>query len=611
MKKNWLMIFVPKILFVILGGIIVFIPLTPVFSLSNFFNVDWYHNLWFIGYFEEFFRQHHSFPLVFNTNSITNISIPLFYGYMLYPLLGLVSHLLGPNITLRLILILVSIVQLFIVYILVRRITRDKWLGLGISSLTLWSTYQLTNLYNRSALAEFIAVTLLVISICVWFYASQFDDIKQRCLLRILFSLCLIFCIGSHPITGLYGGLFAGFIVLLHLFFDNKSRSFRFELISTFLIGVFLLIVTLPWLYVTLKFSDQMQISHTGIQQLIFYDGIDDFWLRLLPFPYDPNSVGFDITGIQTPYLETQINIPLLFFMISELILALVIQKKKKLIIRESTGDRYAASVFYFSIVCLVFFFLISVFPTLERPFDTVLSRAQFAYRFVSYQNLSILTAIISLTIILKDRIPNFFGKRSLKVILALCILLSLTSLSIKLDHANQMVNVFVNNESEGMNFLLGYGSGKENKDNLLNIPHTLESAFDYSTAFVSFSKGEEVNHSSVVLVEDIEVGKGKDFGILMPITLNLEKPSWVAINTVPFPWMHIYVNNELFSCNETFLYENHLYFQLAKGEFIINVVFEADQFYKLASLLSFVSVALCACYLLVSIRSLKKAFVE
>ena len=86
MKKNWLMIFVPKILFVILGGIIVFIPFTPVFSLSNFFNVDWYHNLWFIGYFEEFFRQHHAFPLVFTTNSITHISSPLFYGHMLYTL---------------------------------------------------------------------------------------------------------------------------------------------------------------------------------------------------------------------------------------------------------------------------------------------------------------------------------------------------------------------------------------------------------------------------------------------------------------------------------------------------------------------------------------------
>ena len=59
--------------------VVIFFPLAKFLPLSNFYNTDLYHNLWYIGYFGEYFARHHTFPLVLNTVSLANIN---FSGFL-------------------------------------------------------------------------------------------------------------------------------------------------------------------------------------------------------------------------------------------------------------------------------------------------------------------------------------------------------------------------------------------------------------------------------------------------------------------------------------------------------------------------------------------------
>ena len=117
------------------------------------------------------------------------------------------------------------------------------------------------------------------------------------------------FVFGIHPITGLYGGIFLAVIIFVTLIGKLKTKQFFFELLSTLLSGFIVLAILLPWIYVTLKFSNQLLISQGFFQQLVYYDGIDEILVRLSPFPLDLRSVNSGV-NVGSPYLDSQINLP-------------------------------------------------------------------------------------------------------------------------------------------------------------------------------------------------------------------------------------------------------------------------------------------------------------
>src|SRR5437899_2951523 len=72
---------------------------------------DWENAIWMTGYFGEHFRQHGSMPQVFNTPECPGLAYPVFYGFLLYPLLGLVSAPAGPQHAVRLAVLLLFAAQ--------------------------------------------------------------------------------------------------------------------------------------------------------------------------------------------------------------------------------------------------------------------------------------------------------------------------------------------------------------------------------------------------------------------------------------------------------------------------------------------------------------------
>src|SRR4051812_28931238 len=77
---------------------------TPLLLLCHpqaAFNQDWTNNLWFAAYFAEHLRQHHTVPEVLHAAAAVGWPQPVFYGYLLYPILGVLSSWTGANIGLR------------------------------------------------------------------------------------------------------------------------------------------------------------------------------------------------------------------------------------------------------------------------------------------------------------------------------------------------------------------------------------------------------------------------------------------------------------------------------------------------------------------------------
>src|ERR1041385_792891 len=82
------------------------IALAPLIVLTvpgREYGVDWQSHRWFAGYFAEYFKQHHAFPDVINTEELSGMPIPIFYGFLLYPVLGLISVVTGSAVALRMV----------------------------------------------------------------------------------------------------------------------------------------------------------------------------------------------------------------------------------------------------------------------------------------------------------------------------------------------------------------------------------------------------------------------------------------------------------------------------------------------------------------------------
>ena len=91
----------------------------------------------------------------------------------------------------------------------------------------------------------------------------------------------------------------------------------------------------------------------------------------------------------------------------------------------------------------------------------------------------------------------------------------------------------------------MGTVSGRDQKENLLNMPLSLESMFDYSTFSFDYSKGEGLSQMQNLVKLDFPVGTGKNFGELLPLTFLINEPSVIGLNTVPFPWTSLYINGD------------------------------------------------------------------
>jgi hypothetical protein len=276
------------------------LPIALLWHGNNAFYLDWNNHLWIIGYFGEYFRQHWTFPITLNTEQLAGMPYPVFYGYLFYPAAGLISAITGCSFALRLVCSLVFLLQVRQVSKTAETLTGDRFLACAVTVLVSFATYPLTNLYNRAAITEFVAVSL-VTSVCMmWLRIVRTNDTR----LLSGAALALTFAMGTHPITAILGSLMIALSILA--FWPLPRELWNPMGWAAALIAL----VMTPWIYAVALFGGKVKVSGGWIG--FFPNTLDHLATRFSPLPWDPRLGTEEGLLWGTPYLDTQINFALL-----------------------------------------------------------------------------------------------------------------------------------------------------------------------------------------------------------------------------------------------------------------------------------------------------------
>jgi hypothetical protein len=555
-------------------AIVVLLPLFLLFKVHDTFYWDWNNHLWMIGYFGEYFRNHLSFPNVINTRNYANIVYPPFYSSLFYRLIGIVSSITGANVAIRISIVLVNLIQFISVYSLIKKISNDYWVGFVVSTLCLWSIYPLTNLYNRSALTEFFAISLLTTAICMWLYSFEVNKQFAKISYRLLFAICFSLAFGFHAITAFFGLIFTVCIIALSIPKLLHEKNHKVNILVGIGIIIYIFVTSFPWILLIVKFVNKLSII-TG-NEMHYIDGIDNFWVRVAPFPFDYRVI-VNGMNIGTPYLDAQINMPLLI--VSAFLIFYIFRWYRSK--TQPLENKHDFLLLLGSVISLIFFFLISLYGPILSLLPKVFLVAQYAYRFVSYQNIALLvTVVCGLSIVSRHKLYSSI-KRPLLFCLLIALTISLMGVVLKQFHANAIINSDITKRSE-------YNFSREFRSQLLNVPSTMYGTFDYTTLSELDTKTKlEISEKNKI---NFPVGEGKHFGILTNLEIDLTERSNVALNSYPFTWNHIYVDDKLINYSEMSWDDENkrIIVNLDTGKHTIKAQFEPDPLWDISKKLSF-----------------------
>src|ERR1017187_7551265 len=136
-------------------GAAVVAPLLLLLDLQANFPHDWPNHLWIIGYYGEYFWQHGDLPTLVNIAPAVGMALPVFYAWLFYPALGILTAAVGVGLAVRLAAFGMLAIQFYALISAGRKIFDQPRMAYTVAVSVIWGTYSLTNLYNRGALAEY------------------------------------------------------------------------------------------------------------------------------------------------------------------------------------------------------------------------------------------------------------------------------------------------------------------------------------------------------------------------------------------------------------------------------------------------------------------------
>lgn len=493
---------------------VIALPCLPLLDLNSIFAVDWPNQVWLANYVASFLVERHYFPSAIHTYTLIGMPYPVFYGYLFFPMMGILSILWNADLTVRLVAVWLYALQFFLVCKVATRATSDRFSGFCIATFVTWAIYPMTNLYNRGAIPEFFATGLLVCAAAIWFLVLDARDKLTRFALCNLFVLLFVISAGSHPITALYGACFMFILVAATTWIKRANLK---ELIVALSVPVVLAISSLlPWVMATTRFTPQMALAASFKHVGYYYRSLDSLYARMMPFPVETKSYKHKLIDdhVMTPHLDTQINASLLL-----LFLACLVQVFSK------SGIKNKRSVVSIALLALLTVLMISASITkgtldrLGHNFRTI----QFAYRLVTYINFSMLIGII-LCFWNNEKKLRLLGNRK-----ALCalLLLSFVGLSIKLYHAQQAM-VHCNAE---------LARTKDFTTALIKMPDSFygSDAYTITNLFPELTPDKVAQSHNCPFEPSSEV-----FGDVKPVA----SPTGILqTNIQQFPWNHVTAN--------------------------------------------------------------------
>ena len=459
---------------------------------------------------------------------------PVFYGTLFYPLMSLLTLWINPSVAIRMVMVLVTWLQLSVVSAAFARPNLPRWVSSAIACLVIWGIYPLTNLYNRSAIPEYVATALLTCLVATWFLLIRATDHAERRRHGLSCGLLFTLTAGTHPITALYS--LPILVLLLVAAYGEHGRrpAFWAALVKALALPIGLsTIVLAPWVYVLAIFNKHLFINSAGGMPYYYPEAFDCWSTRFFPVPYDPRTIGTPLSKVESAYLDAQISLPILILLLGWLLLFTWRNRAFAVAAVRATAIGLAA---------FAFFTWLSLYPS---SFDLLPSSArmiQIAYRLVTYENLSLLLGVFMLVGFLRrsgDR--SLFGGRPIAAGLLIgCLVLSCAGVVIKLRHASKIMHPY------GATTFRTLASERRR---WISMPGTFYGVNAYTTPGL---------YRAVTAVEQagarearIPVGVGDEFGVPQPLRLDLPTDTWVATNVQPFRWNHLEVDGVALTRNK------------------------------------------------------------
>jgi hypothetical protein len=593
---KWIRVFIKK-----LKPLIPFLPILAVlemlFPVTAIFWNDMTIFLTSCGYYGHYFFTHWQLPETLNTITTVLIPAPVFYTYLIQPFQGILSGLVGVNVAFRILVISVLILQIYLIRKLFLKLTRSAAFAGAVAVGSALTIYPFTNLFNRGAVNEFLACGFLRASICCVFLV--FIESKRKNLLSLCLQLtiCLSLAFGIHPITTLFGGVFITIIAATGWFLLKLDKLKKEKLAALFAAAACVTLILSPWLFATITSLNDIQIS-AGVPALpaIYPKDLDAFATRFNPFPFDKRAL---VQGISAdgPYIDLQINMPLLLLFVG-FIWAIWNTRSAN-----SPFQKYGKAL---SILSIALFFLTSWMSLSTTPYKLLPSAfalIQFAYRMITYQNLSLFVAVVGLGI-WKGSIIQATDKTPRNVALvSICSTLVIVNLLIQGGHAKVVRN---------SDMQPGYGFQDPDSDELLKMQYA------HVGAYLSRSI-PRVSLPTDAQVANFIPGQGADFGLLPAQTISTTFDQWIVTNIAAFRWNTVRVDGKplpveslrsmvnpshkdaIFVANEPYF----IAFQLKPGLHRVEPYFNPPTIWKMLNRLSLTAFAILVSLLVATRRRL------
>jgi hypothetical protein len=531
------------------------LPTVLLWNADATFYYDWHNHEWFTAYFGEYFRQHRVFPQCISSAAAVGMAQPIFYGWLLYPMLGFVAALTGAAVALRIAVAGVLLLQQLSVYAAARTCGWTPWRSAALGAMLSWAVYPLTNLYNRGALTEFFAVAFLD-------SALMFGIAATRCAgprMHVYVLLSVIFAAigaGSHPPTALMGGVFVALLCLGALVRAVVCRELRLDLAGSFLAyGSVASLLLAPWIYSNLIFRDQIYIVAKLVRFKFFPDRTDCIAGRLMPFPYDVMS-GAGPTAVSTPYAEAQIALPIVLVLLASLWIC------RRRGVRGLNGPAVTCLI---CLAWLLFTVAISLSPALSDAFAFLAPYIQFPTRWVSHSNLAAITAVVvvgSCCAAVSDR----SRQRLLSGVVGAAALLAFGGVLVKLRHA-----AFVRELQPEARYAFRSSHRPE-----IVTKGRADAAVDYATVKSLPQLLPEVAARAQQL--SFPVGAtGAAFGRVGEAEVTLGTEKWVVTNGVIFPWARVTVDGRPAASFRQAAVDHRLALRLPPGRHLLQWSWQPD----------------------------------
>ena len=491
------------------------LPLVLLGEPRQQYGTDWITNLWLTAYYGEFFQHHHAFPEVIHTIQLAGIPYPVFYGFLLYPLLGLISSFTDPHAALRLAVGAVFLLQTWQVLRLMDQAGANRLFGRVTAALACWSTYALTNLYNRGAVSELIATTLLTAAICAVYRACLLPPGPTRWPPLATGLLCLVLAAGTHPITGVFGGMF--FALMITVAWAGSDG--RGQLAAWLGAGAIIVASVLsPWIYAVLKFGPALYVTQLFMAKLQYYPGnIDSLATRLMPFPYDRRVMEDPNLSVhQTPHLDAQVTVGLVILAVFLAACCLGARSRRLALNRAGLAIAITSWISFFGLL------VISVSPALGARLPDLFHKVQFAYRLVTYLNLSLLLVVVGSLMALSSAEARKLVARRAPLVLWATLALAVCGLALKLQHG----------------WAHKSAAPKVSGSSALTLP--VEFYGYYAYAVTSHLDIASPGPSTPL---SLTVGRGPEFGWLAPEKINSPAQEFRLLKVQAFPWNEVLLN--------------------------------------------------------------------